>query len=97
MFLLLVLAGVYFTCKYGREYDQMGPPIAKYEPIVPKEEQLFSYYGLQNPKLKREVQALELASRDDPLMSHFRFSDISKILPYSDPSCPPDGICGEAL
>lgn len=37
MFWLIVLAGVYFTLKYGRDYDQMGPPIAKYEPIVPKD------------------------------------------------------------
>jgi hypothetical protein len=30
-------------------------------------------------------------------MSHFKFADISKILPYSDPACPPDGICSDNL
>jgi hypothetical protein len=30
-------------------------------------------------------------------MSYFRFADISKILPYSDPACPPDGICSDNL
>jgi len=30
-------------------------------------------------------------------MGHFKFADISKILPYSDPACPPDGICSDNL
>lgn len=64
---------------------------------MPRDAEVFSYYGLPNPKVKKELKALELGSRRDPLMSHFKFADISKILPYSDPACPPDGICGENL
>lgn len=30
-------------------------------------------------------------------MGQFKFADISKILPYSDPACPPDGICQDNL
>ena len=35
-------------------------------------------------------------SKDDNL-SNFRFVDITKVLPYSDPACPPDGVCSESL
>lgn len=35
-------------------------------------------------------------SKDDYL-SEFRFVDITKVLPYSDPVCPPDGVCSENL
>ena len=54
---------------------------------------MFSYYGLNNPKHKKEPQTLE--SSKDPNMSHFKFSDFSKLFPYSDNACPPDGICHE--
>ena len=33
----------------------------------------------------------------DEYLSNFRFVDITKVLPYSDPVCPPDGVCGENL
>jgi len=69
----------------------MGPPLVQYEAIIPKGNSVFSYYGFTNPKAKRDMQVLEMSK--DPLLSHFRFMDITKILPYSDTACPPDGIC----
>lgn len=40
---------------------------------------------------------LELASKTDPLMTYFKFVDTVKVLPYSDPACPPEGLCMENL
>jgi hypothetical protein len=30
-------------------------------------------------------------------LSTFKFADVNKILPFSDPACPPDGICDDKL
>lgn len=96
-FWLLVLASIFVFIRYGIKFDKIGVPPVTFDAIVPKDQQIYSYYGLPNPKQKKELKALELASRHDPLMSHFKFADISKILPYSDPACPPDGICSDNL
>lgn len=74
----------------------MGPPLATFESIVPKGNSIFSYYGVANPKTKTEKQLLELNS-NDPLMSHFKFVELTKLLPYTDAACKPDGICLDSL
>jgi len=57
---------------------------------VPKGQEVYSYYGIPNPKAKKESQLLELQYKSDPYLSHFAFVDINKVLPFSDPACPPD-------
>lgn len=87
----VVFALVYFYVTYVHSYSMNGPPLAAYEPIVPKGNSLFAYYGLPNSKLKKEPQILEISK--DMQMSHFSFSDVGKIFPYSDNACWPDGVC----
>ena len=97
LFWLVLLATSFIFIKYGMKFEQMGVPVANFDGIVPKDGQIYDYYGIPNPKVKKELKALELGSRSDTLMSYFKFADISKILPYSDPACPPDGICSDNL
>jgi hypothetical protein len=76
----------------------MGPPSVDFTPIVPKKSEVYTYYDLKDPKIKKELAVLELAHPEsDPNLSHFVFKDISKVLPFSDPGCPPDGICNDNL
>lgn len=91
--LTLLFVSAFVAIRYGYHFEQIGPPIVNFTPIVPKGNARFSYYGLPNPQQKKEPQLLELAK--DPLLSHFKFVDITKILPYSDPACPGEGICDE--
>ena len=95
LFWLVVLATTFIVVKYCVKFEKTGAPVANFEPVVPQDTQYFDYYGLPNPNAKKELKAIELASRTDPLMRNFKFADISKILPYSDPACPPDGVCAE--
>jgi hypothetical protein len=73
----------------------MGPPVVNFATIVPKKSEVYSYYDIKDPKIKKELQVLELSQ--DPYLSHFNFKDINKVLPFSDPGCPPDGVCSENL
>lgn len=97
LFWLVVLAITFISIKYIMKFDKMGVPVANFESVIPSDTQIYDYYAIPNPKVKKELKALELASRSDPLMSRFKFADVSKILPYSDPACPPDGICSDSL
>ena len=65
-----------------------------FNPIIPRGNAIYSYYGIPNPRLKKEPQLLEI--NKDPYLSYFTFNDISRILPYSDQACPGDGICAES-
>ena len=56
--------------------------MVKFNPIVPRGNAIYSYYGLNNPRAKREPQILEI--NKDSYLSYFVFNDISRILPYSD-------------
>ena len=56
----LVALGFFLFAMYGWNADQIGVPIADFPPIVPKDQEVYSYYGLPNPKLKKEPQLLEL-------------------------------------
>jgi hypothetical protein len=76
-------------------FAQMGPPVVNFTPIVPKKAEIFTYYDLKDPKIKKELQVLEMSQ--DPYLSYFSFKDINKILPFSDPGCPPDGVCSENM
>lgn len=93
--LLLVASLVFLYMRFLMPFSQMGPPVVDFTPIVPKHAEVFSYYDLKDPKIKHEMQVLEVSQ--DPYMSHFNFKDINKILPFSDPGCPPDGVCSENL
>jgi hypothetical protein len=97
LFWLVVLAITFIVTKYGVKFEKMGVPVTNFEGVVPQESQMYDYYGLPNPNIKKELKAIELGSNSDPLMSHFKFADISKILPYSDPACPPEGLCSDNL
>ena len=91
----LVLISVFVLTKRFYHFEEMGPPIANYHSIVPAGDAMYSYYGLANPKTKEEKKLLEMTK--NPLMSHFSFTELSKLLPYSDTSCPPNGVCSETL
>jgi len=93
----LVAIGLFAFARYGYSYEQIGPPIADFQAIVPKGQEVYDYYGLPNPKRKKETQLLELQYEDDPYLNHFSFVDINKVLPFSHPSCPPDGMCSEKM
>jgi hypothetical protein len=67
--------------------------MVKFNPIIPRGNAIYSYYGIPNPKAKKEPILLEM--NNDPYLSYFTFNDISRILPYSDQACPGDGICAE--
>jgi len=56
----LVTLGFFLFAMYGWNADQIGPPIADYTPIVPKDQEVFSYYAVPDPKLHKESQLLEL-------------------------------------
>ena len=96
-FWILLFSAAFFFTRYGHKFEELGVPAVKFDPIVPKGQEIYSYYGISNPQEKKELKALELASKNDILMSSFKFADISKILPYSDPACPPDGLCSDTL
>ena len=68
-----------------------------FDAIVPKGKEIYSYYDIRDPKEIKEEKLLELNWIDDPYLSHFRFKDITKILPFSDPGCPNGGICSDDL
>lgn len=68
--------------------------MVKFNPIIPRGNAVYAYYGIPNPKEKKEPHLLEITK--DPYMSYFTFNDITKLLPYSDPACPGDGICSES-
>lgn len=93
--LLLVAALVFLYMRFLMPFSQMGPPVVDFTPIVPKKSEIYSYYDIKDPKIKHEMQVLELSQ--DPYLSHFNFKDINKVLPFSDPGCPPDGVCNENL
>lgn len=93
--LLLTAALVFLYMRFVTTWGQMGPPVVDFTPIVPKKSEVFTYYDLPDPKIKHEMQVLELSK--DPYLSHFNFKDINKVLPFSDPGCPPDGVCSENL
>ena len=50
----LVTIGFFLFAMYGWTADQIGPPVADFAPIVPEDQEVYSYYGLPNPKLKKE-------------------------------------------
>ena len=56
----LIAIGFFVVARYAYSYDQIGLPIADYQAIVPKGQELFGYYNIPNPKLKKETQLLEL-------------------------------------
>ena len=91
----LVILTAFLCLKYSYKFEQNGPPIVSFQPIVPKGSAVYSYYGLPNPKQKKEPTLLQLSS--DPYLSSFSFSDITKVLPYSDPACPGDGTCHDDI
>ena len=78
-------------------FTPISPPVANFETVMPHGQQIYSYYNLPNPKVKQQPQMLELASKTDPMMTYFKFADVVKMLPYSDPACPPEGLCIETL
>ena len=81
----------FLVLRYGFQFEQIGPPVVNFEPIVPKGSAIYTYYGIDNPKLKKDLLPLEISK--DPFLHHFSFIDVTKIIPYSDMACPPDGIC----
>lgn len=87
-----VLVLIFLVSRFGVNYTKIGPPIAKFEPVVPRGNSIYSYYGLPNPKIKQEKQILEI--NRDPYMTQFRFNDLSKLLPYSESACQ-DGVCND--
>lgn len=91
----LVIFGAFLFLKYSFKFEQNGPPLVNFQAIVPKGSAVYSYYGLPNPKQKKEPTLLQLSS--DPYLSSFSFSDITKVLPYSDPACPGDGTCHDDI
>ena len=68
-----------------------------FEAVVPQGKEVYSYYGIRDPREIKEEKLLELNWIDDPYLSHFRFKDVTKILPFSDPGCPNGGICSDNL
>lgn len=60
LLITLVAIGFFIMAKYLYSYDQIGSPIADYKAIVPEDQEVYTYYGLPNPKIKREPQLLEL-------------------------------------
>ena len=93
--LTLAAVAVFLYLRFVMNFSQMGPPVVNFAPIVPKKAEVYSYYDIKDPKIKKELQVLELSQ--DPFLSHFNFKDINKVLPFSDPGCPPDGVCSENL
>jgi hypothetical protein len=93
--LILVAISVFLYMRFLMNFAQMGPPVVNYTPIVPKNSEIYAYYDIKDPKTRKESQVLELSL--DPFLSHFTFKDINKLLPFSDPGCPPDGICSDNL
>lgn len=93
---VLVLFALLIMAKFN-DFEQIGPPIVEFDAIVPKGKEVFSYYDVKNPKEIKEEKLLELNFIDDPYLSHFRFKDVTKILPFSDPGCPNGGICSDDM
>jgi len=89
--MVVVWACVFLFLRFGYHFKHIGPPLVDYESVVPRGNSVFTYYGITNPKVKKDLKTLEMTQ--DEMLSHFSFVDITKILPYSDTSCPPDGIC----
>lgn len=75
----------------------MGPPLVDFDAIVPKGKEIYSYYDIKDPKAVKEEKLLELSWIDDEYLSHFKFKDVTKILPFSDPGCPNNGVCTDDL
>ena len=93
--LILVATGFFLYARFLTNFSQMGPPVVDFPAIVPKKGEIYSYYDIKDSKIKKELQVLELSQ--DPFLSHYNFKDINKVLPFSDPGCPPDGVCSENL
>ena len=50
LILTIALITVFVTIRYGYTFDTIGPPIANFEPVIPKGAAIYSYYGVNNPK-----------------------------------------------
>lgn len=46
----LVILVSFLFLKYSFKFEQNGPPIVSFQPIVPKGSAVYSYYGMPNPK-----------------------------------------------
>lgn len=57
--MILLFTGAYFGAKMYT-YEQIGPPIVDFAKIVPKGSSLYTYYGLPNPKTKKEMPTIDL-------------------------------------
>lgn len=62
--------------------------------MIPKGNAIYSYYGLSNPKIKQEKHILEIHQGRE--MSHFKFNDVSKLLPFTESACP-ESQCYDSL
>ena len=67
----VILLGAFFFLRYGFSFDQNGPPIVNFPPIVPKNTAIYSYYGVPNPKQRKELQLL--VPSNDQMLSSFSF------------------------
>jgi hypothetical protein len=54
-FVTLIAIGFFAFVSYGYSYEQIGPPIADFQAIVPKGQEVYSYYGVPNPKRRKET------------------------------------------
>jgi hypothetical protein len=91
--LFFIAMFIYF--RFGYTYAKNGAPLVEYAPILAKGNSFYAYYGLANPKAKKEPQMFDMSK--DPHMSYFRFSDLTKVFPFTDQACPPDGSCHDNI
>ena len=54
LFIIFVCILLYVGFRFYGNFQQIGPPEQKFEYIVPKGSNVYSYYGIQNPKQKKE-------------------------------------------
>lgn len=93
LLLITILTIVGVAVRFCGDFQTVSPPLAKFDPIIPTGSEVYSYYQIPDPRITREPLALEISQ--DPLLSHFTFADVIKVLPFSDAACPPSGICQE--
>ena len=52
--LIAVATLLFLYMRFFAKWEQMGPPVVDFTPIVPKKNEVFTYYDIKDPKIKKE-------------------------------------------